>query len=60
MVSEEYTAKAFECYRLAQKAVNPDARRALLEVAIRWLELAAQRHRLNRTFALPQEHIERS
>jgi hypothetical protein len=37
MVSEECTANALEYYRLAQKAVNPDARRALLELAIRWL-----------------------
>jgi hypothetical protein len=60
MALEECTTKALECYRLAQKAVDPDARRALLVLAIRWLELGAQRNRLNRTFTVPADHIERT
>jgi hypothetical protein len=60
MALEECTAKALECYRLAQKAVTTDARRALLDLAIRWLELALQRNRLNRTFTVPTDHVEPS
>jgi len=55
MALEECTTKAFECYRLAQKAVDPDARRTLLALAIQWLELDAQRKRLNRTFTVPAD-----
>jgi hypothetical protein len=60
MALEECTAKAVECYRLAEKAVTTDARRALLDLAIRWLELAAKRQRLNSTFTSPTDRGERS
>jgi len=40
MKSEECRAMARECYQLAQKAPEPDVRRKLLHLAVKWRELA--------------------
>jgi hypothetical protein len=40
MNSEQCRAMARECYQLAQQAPEPDVRRRLLHLAVKWRELA--------------------
>ena len=40
MDPEELRVIARECYQLSQEAVDPEIRRTLLELAVRWRELA--------------------
>jgi len=57
MSKDDCRAKALKCYRIAQKTADRDIRRALLELAVQWRELAVQIERLQRqsapAFALP-------
>jgi hypothetical protein len=47
MTSQECRAKALECYRMAQKTVDHDTRRSLLNLAVQWRELAIQMDNVN-------------
>jgi hypothetical protein len=47
MTSSECKAKAREYYRVALKTVDPNTRRALFDLVVRWRELAAQIDQLN-------------
>jgi hypothetical protein len=40
MNSEQCRAMARECYELAQDAPEPDVRRRLLHLAVKWCDLA--------------------
>jgi hypothetical protein len=51
MTKEDCRAKALKCYRIAQKTADHDIRRALLELAVQWRELASQIERLQRQSA---------
>lgn len=46
MTKEDCRANALKCYRIAQKVVDRDVRRTLLDLAVQWHELAAQIARL--------------
>jgi hypothetical protein len=46
MTSGECRAKALECYRIAHKTLDSDARHIILESVIHWQELAARIDRL--------------
>jgi hypothetical protein len=46
MTKEDCRANALKCYRIAQKAVDRDVRRTLLDLAVQWRELATQIERL--------------
>ena len=46
MTKEDCRANALKCYRVAQKALDQDVRRTLLDLAVQWRELAAQIERL--------------
>jgi hypothetical protein len=48
MTSNDCRAKAYECYRAAQKTAYYDARHTLLRLVVEWRELAALMDRLNR------------
>ena len=39
-------SQRLKCYRVAQKALDQDVRRTLLDLAVQWRELAAQIERL--------------
>ena len=46
MTKEDCRANALKCYRIAQKASGRHVRRALLDLAAQWRDLAAQIERL--------------
>jgi hypothetical protein len=43
MTKDDCRAKALKCYRIAQKTADRDIRRALLDLAVQWRKLAADR-----------------
>jgi aryl-alcohol dehydrogenase-like predicted oxidoreductase len=45
--SDDCRTRAVECYQAAQNATDYDARRALLGLAVQWLELASQMESVN-------------
>jgi hypothetical protein len=56
MTSHECRAKALECYRIAQKAADPETRHSLLNLAVQWRELAIKMDRLNKDVSHPLPH----
>jgi hypothetical protein len=46
VTKEDCRANALKCYRIAQKASDRHVRRALLDLAAQWRDLAAQIERL--------------
>jgi hypothetical protein len=51
MTSGECRAKALECYRIAYKTLDSEARHMMLDCVAHWHELAARIDRLNADFA---------
>jgi hypothetical protein len=51
MTSDDCRAKALECYRIAHKTLDSDARHMILECVVHWHELAAKIDRLKADFA---------
>ena len=54
--SDDFRAKAVECDQAAQEATDYDTRRALLDLAVQWRELAGLIDRVNRKDALWSGH----
>ena len=52
ILSDDFRAKAVECDQAAQEATDYDMRRALLDLAVQWRELAGLMDRVNRKDAL--------
>jgi len=46
MTLGECRTKAVECYRAAQKTADHETRRALLDLAVQWRELAGRMDRV--------------
>jgi hypothetical protein len=45
--SDDCRTRAVECHQAAQKATDYDTRRALLDLAVQWCELASQMDAVN-------------
>jgi hypothetical protein len=54
--SDNFRAKAVECDQAAQEVTDYDMRRALLDLAVQWRELAGLMDRVNRKDALWPGH----
>jgi hypothetical protein len=52
--SQIYDAKAQECERLAQSALDPDMKRKLLELAAAWRQTSAEESNQTTQYPLPR------